>query len=87
MSSSSAHGRLAVLSAHLAAAVGLTDNETAMIEPSCVSSQSMVQPPGNLSGALTVVDERTGKKYQISVTEDGTVKASDFKKVCLSLLP
>lgn len=79
-SSASAGGRLAVLSAHLAAAVGLNQDANA-IEPCCLSAQSMVQPPGNLSGTLTVVDERTAKKYQISVSENGTVKASDFKKI------
>ncbi|KAH7571573.1 hypothetical protein JRO89_XS04G0081300 [Xanthoceras sorbifolium] len=81
-SSTRARGRLGVLSAHLAAPVGLNrDTTTTAIEPWCVSAQSTVMPPGNLNGTLTVVDERTGKKYQITVSEDGTVKASDFKKI------
>lgn len=39
-----------------------------------------------LEGALTIVDERTGKKYQVQVSDDGTVKAVDLKKVCRILL-
>ncbi|MCI94157.1 citrate synthase glyoxysomal-like, partial [Trifolium medium] len=37
-------------------------------------------PAANLNGTLTIVDERTGKKYQVEVSRDGTVKATDFKK-------
>ena len=73
-----ARSRLAVLTAHLVGATTL-ESSSSSINRSCVSAQ--VSPPGNLRGALTVIDERTGKKYQIPVSQDGTVKASDFKKV------
>jgi len=73
-----ARSRLAVLTAHLVGATKL-ESSSSSINRSCVSAQ--VSPPGNLRGALTVIDERTGKKYQIPVSQDGTVKASDFKKV------
>lgn len=76
-----ARGRLAVLSAHLTAAAAISPP---VLDAQCVSAQ--VPLPGNLQGTLTVIDERTGKKYQIQVSEHGTVKASDFKKVLLSLL-
>ncbi|KAF2290643.1 hypothetical protein GH714_014845 [Hevea brasiliensis] len=76
LSSVSARGRLAVLAAHLAAASSISP---AVLEAQCVSAH--VSPPENLQGTLTVVDERTGKKYQIQVSKHGTVKASDFKKI------
>lgn len=78
-----ARGRLAVLTAHLAST---ESNQGRFIEPWCASAQSMVPPPGNLKGSLTVVDERTGKRYQIPVSQEGTVKATDFKKVVVLLI-
>lgn len=81
-SSLAARGRLAVLSAHLAASIDRRELEAApIIEPSCTSAQNSVPPPGNLRGTLTVIDERTGKKYPVAVSEEGTVKAIDLKKV------
>ncbi|KAJ6329273.1 hypothetical protein OIU77_010867 [Salix suchowensis] len=73
-----ARSRLAVLTAHLVGATKL-ESSSSSIDLSCVSAQ--VSPPGNLQGALTVIDERTGKKYRIPVSQDGTVKSSDFKKI------
>lgn len=81
-SSSVARGRLAVLSAHLAASLNVSDLTTfKLLETSGVSSVSGVEPPRNLKGALTIIDERTGKKYPVQVSEDGTIKANDLKKV------
>lgn len=79
---SSAQGRLAVLSAHLTAASIRAEHPTAStdLQPHCLSAQSLVLPPPNLQGTLTVVDDRTGKKYQVQVSEEGTVKATDLKK-------
>ncbi|EXC06054.1 hypothetical protein L484_009965 [Morus notabilis] len=62
-----ARARLAVLSAHLASA-SLEPTElfsSAALEPNCISAQTFVPPPPNLKGSLTVVDERTGRSYQI----------------------
>ncbi|XP_077227602.1 citrate synthase, glyoxysomal-like isoform X2 [Tasmannia lanceolata] len=70
-----ARGRLAVLSAHVAA--GISPD----LEPSCVSAQQIVPPPGDLSGLLTIIDGRTGKKYEVKVSEEGTVKSTDLKKI------
>lgn len=78
--SASARGRLAVLSAHLSALVE-PDAFSPAIEASCVSAQTFVAPPPNLKGSLTIVDERTDKKYQVEVSDEGTVKATDLKKV------
>lgn len=75
-----AGGRLARLKAHLLPFTEPTDHGSSL-EPQCLSAQTAISPPGNLKGKLMVVDERTGKKYEIEVSEEGTVKATDFKKV------
>ncbi|KAJ0233108.1 hypothetical protein HA466_0285550 [Hirschfeldia incana] len=47
--------------------------------PWCTSST--VAPQGSLKGRLTIVDELTGKRYQVPVSEDGTFKSVDLKKI------
>ncbi len=37
--------------------------------------------PGGGAGTLTVIDNRTGKKYEISVSDHGTIKATDLKQI------
>ncbi|KAK4758918.1 hypothetical protein SAY87_020219 [Trapa incisa] len=77
-----ARGRLAVLSAHLVAQIDRQEFEAVpIIEPSFTSAQNNVPPPGNLKGTLSVVDERSGRKYQVAVSEKGTIKATDLKKI------
>lgn len=78
-SSTIARGRLAVLSAHLAATSSLNISDSKLLETSVVSA--VVPPPPNVKGALTIFDERTGKKYPVQVSEEGTIKATDLKKV------
>lgn len=73
-----AQSRLAILSSHL---IPTPESSSSSLESSVVSSQNLIPPPANLKGSLTIVDERTGKKYQIQVSGDGTVKATDFKKI------
>lgn len=81
-SSAVARGRLAVLSAHLAASLDVSDSTASkLLDTSGVSSVSALAPPPNLKGALTIIDERTGKRYPVQITEDGTIKATDLKKV------
>ncbi|KAL8224260.1 hypothetical protein R6Q57_019735 [Mikania cordata] len=75
-----ARGRLAVLSAHLSACVGF-NSFTPILDSSPVSAQVFVAPPPNLKGSLTIVDERTGKKYKVSVSDEGTIRATDLKKI------
>ncbi|KAG8070204.1 hypothetical protein GUJ93_ZPchr0006g43088 [Zizania palustris] len=70
-------GRLAVLSAHLGGA-GDAKEEAAALERSAASALS---PPGARAGALAVVDGRTGTTYEVKVSEEGTVRATDFKKI------
>ncbi|KAG7639486.1 putative transferase [Arabidopsis thaliana] len=69
--------RLAVLSGHLSE--GKQDSPA--IERWCTSADTSVAPLGSLKGTLTIVDERTGKNYKVPVSDDGTVKAVDFKKI------
>ncbi|KAL3848704.1 hypothetical protein ACJIZ3_010586 [Penstemon smallii] len=72
-----ARARLAVLSAHLSAPIDVSG--AGIIESS--SCSAAVAPPPYLKGSLSIVDERTGKRYQVQVSEEGTVKATDFKKI------
>eukprot|EP00850_Spirogloea_muscicola_P012490 SM000081S22624 [mRNA] locus=s81:173133:180016:- [translate_table: standard] len=37
--------------------------------------------PGGGRGTLTVVDSRTGSKYELEISDGGTVSAADFKKI------
>lgn len=39
------------------------------------------EAPSGGAGTLTCVDGRTGRKYEIPITEDGTVDANAFKKI------
>ncbi|KAJ8638942.1 hypothetical protein MRB53_015636 [Persea americana] len=71
-----ARGRLSVLSAHLTAG-----GAPPLLESSATSAQAGAPPPGNRKGSLKIIDGRTGKNYEIQVSEDGTVKATDFKKI------
>lgn len=73
-----ARGRLAMLAAHLRPSE-LTDHD--VLHPLPLSAEFL---PSNLAGTLTVVDDRTGKKYQLQVSKEGTVRASDLKKVFVS---
>ncbi|CAL9770444.1 unnamed protein product [Musa acuminata subsp. burmannicoides] len=75
-----ARGRLAVLCAHLAANRSF-GGFSSVLERSPTLSHEDARPPGNLGGSLTVIDERTGKKYALPVSTEGTVKATDLKKI------
>ncbi|KAI9114701.1 hypothetical protein K1719_014399 [Acacia pycnantha] len=75
-----AQGRLARLTAHLRPSAEQLDHASSL-DPLPLSAQTSILPPGNLKGLLTIVDERTGKKYQVEVSEEGTIKATDFKKI------
>lgn len=75
-----ARGRLAVLSAHLSAATDCSGAiSSGILEYSGCSAA--VPPPPNSKGLMTLIDERTGKKYQVQISEEGTIKATDLKKV------
>ncbi|KAK4278992.1 hypothetical protein QN277_016758 [Acacia crassicarpa] len=76
-----AQGRLARLTAHLRPSSAEQLDHPSSLDPLPLSVQTSILPPGNLKGFLTIVDERTGKKYQVEVSEEGTIKATDFKKI------
>ncbi|XP_072995540.1 citrate synthase, glyoxysomal-like [Typha latifolia] len=74
-----ARGRLAVLSSHLASPS--FGELSPILEASPVSANGITGSPADLAGSLTVVDWRTGKKYEIKVSDEGTVRATDLKKI------
>lgn len=79
-----ASSRLAILHAHLGVSSSPKSSSfDSMIQPSPVSAQSAIQPPGDLKGSLNIIDNRTGKTYLVQVSSDGTIKATDLKKVSL----
>lgn len=77
-SSAVARSRLSVISSHLFASSSAADS---ILQSSVVSAAQL--PPTVTGGSLTIVDDRTGKKYQIQVSDHGTIKATDLKKVLL----
>lgn len=63
--------RLAVFAGHLAAPQGA-------LQKSIERSNTLSLDTEN---ALTVVDNRTGKKYHVPISAGGTVRATDFKQI------
>lgn len=37
--------------------------------------------PGGGAGTLTLIDNRTGKRYEVAVSDHGSIKATDLKQV------
>ena len=37
--------------------------------------------PGGGPGTITIVDNRTGKKYDLKISEGGTIRATDLKQI------
>ncbi|KMZ75077.1 Citrate (Si)-synthase [Zostera marina] len=71
--------RISVIASHLVTPSVSTPAPNVYVSP--VSAQGGIGEPGNRAGRLTVLDERTRKTYTIDVSEDGTVKAIDLKKI------
>nr|GME13021.1 citrate synthase, glyoxysomal-like [Ipomoea batatas] len=80
-SSAVARARLAVLSYHFAPPASLNSTHEGLLDASPVLATDLLQPPPNLKGALTIIDDRTGKRYRVHVSEEGTIKATDLKKI------
>ena len=72
--------RMAVISRHVVGPVAAAANGGDGLER-VVANAELRQAPGGGPGTVTLVDNRTGKKYELKVSEDGTIKASDLKKV------
>lgn len=69
--------RLAILRGHLESG---SNSYSSSLELELTSAETAPKFSGG-PGTLTVVDNRTGKKYELEISEGGTVKATDFKKV------
>lgn len=74
---SGANKRLAILRGHLESG---SEFSSRSLEAVATSAEIAPRFSGG-AGTLTVVDNRTGKKYEFEISEGGTVKATDFKKV------
>lgn len=57
-----------------------TGSSPSMLEVFTVSGETTPDFSGG-PGTLTVVDNRTGKKYEFKISKGGTIKAMDFKNV------
>ncbi|VVB04319.1 unnamed protein product [Arabis nemorensis] len=80
------NGQLAVLSANLAVSDPIGSGQVLpAIESWCTSAYttSAPHPHGSLKGILSILDERTGENYQVQVSEEGTVKSVDLKKITM----
>jgi len=69
--------RLAILRGHLESASNSSSRSLEVVKTSAEIAPNF----SGGAGTLTVVDNRTGKKYEFEISEGGTVKATDFKKV------
>eukprot|EP00884_Botryococcus_braunii_P005517 jgi/Botrbrau1/14967/Bobra.0018s0069.1 len=74
----SATNRLELLRRHFAASGleavnGLVEEHT--------SAAGARPAPGGGPGTLTILDNRTGKKYDVKIEEGGVIKATDLKKI------
>lgn len=79
--SASSMKRLSILQGHLESG---SSSGSPLLEAFTVSASPMLESAPKFSGGagtLMIVDNRTGKKYEFAISEGGTVKATDFKKV------
>eukprot|EP00246_Nothoceros_aenigmaticus_P017523 TRINITY_DN8636_c0_g1_i1.p1 TRINITY_DN8636_c0_g1~~TRINITY_DN8636_c0_g1_i1.p1 ORF type:complete len:517 (+),score=88.38 TRINITY_DN8636_c0_g1_i1:294-1844(+) len=72
-----AWNRLTVISRH----VGAPIIAPTMLQASIAYSEEVTPVPGGGPGVLSVVDNRSGKKYDLEISAGGTVKATDFQKI------
>jgi citrate synthase len=70
--------RLAALSQHLAPAF---PSGFSVMREACFAKMEQRPASSGGKGTLMVVDNRTGNTYTFEISEGGTVKATDFKKV------
>jgi len=71
--------RMSILAGHLEQPF-FSGTQQQQLEASIVSAE-IAPSPGGGPGTLSVIDNRTGKRYQLEISDAGTVKATDFKKV------
>jgi citrate synthase len=71
-----AQRRLEVLSKHLSAEPSVVRDDTA---EEC--TEELRPAPGGGRGTLTVVDNRTGRKYTLEISDGGTINAALLKQI------
>lgn len=83
MQSSAAAVRIAALQRHLQAHSEESDAEQCIeVHNTKADTSPKERPaPGGGPGSLSVLDNRTGKKYEIPISDHGTVKGTDLKKI------
>lgn len=83
MQSSAAAVRIAALQRHLQAHRDESDAEQCIeVQNTKAETDSKERPaPGGGPGSLSVLDNRTGKKYEIPISDHGTIKGTDLKKI------
>lgn len=82
MQNSTAADRIAALQRHLQAHSLGADNVFELNETKANKDNPKERlAPGGGPGTLSVVDNRTGKKYEIEISDHGTIKGTDLKKI------
>ena len=81
MQGPAAANRIAQLQRHLQAH-SLEPQGELQLEDTKANSDPKERPaPGGGPGTLSVTDNRTGKKYEIEISDHGTIKGTDLKKI------
>jgi len=83
MQTSAAADRIATLQRHLQPQQTPNEIQTS-VEPQVTKAESDPKErpaPGGGPGTLSVTDSRTGKKYEIPISDHGTIKGTDLKKI------
>lgn len=73
--------RIEALQRHLAVPQREIESVEVQAHPTLAQESAVRPTPGGGAGTLTVIDNRTGKKYEISVSDHGTIKATDLKQI------
>ena len=83
MQSSAAADRIAALQRHLQSHQVESDVESSIeAQNTKADANPKERPaPGGGPGTLSVVDNRTGKKYEIPISDHGTIKGTELKKI------
>lgn len=68
--------RLAALQRHL----GPPPPHAASLEAQPTSAELRAAPGGG-PGSLSITDNRTGRRYEVPISEHGTIKAMDLKQI------
>ncbi len=80
MSQDVAASRLATLRRQLETS-DLSTNESLERQVTKAEVERERPAPGGGPGSLSVVDNRTGKKYELKISDQGTIAGTDLKKI------